>query len=1100
MNVGLGNTGGSVTAANVILAGGNSLGVLNVSSGTFTSTTTLQTGNNGGALGTGIINVTGGLVNTQGVQIGAGDSLGVLNVSGGTFNSGFYLTTGNGSGSTNSGIINVTGGTMNLSQLTVCESSNTPSYFNQSGGVVNETGQNFIGRSGNSGPVLGGNAGIMNLTGGTFNYSLQNNFNMGSSSDQATAIVNVSGTANLNMSGGILGLNMGQNWGSTASVNQTGGNVTIANTSIFGVIFEDGEGCQITYNLSGGTLTTPAITAFGGNTGQYTSGGPNNNLYINQSFIFNGGTLVANRNMTVPEISGSIQGYTFNYPPTNFTTTIGPGGANINTSGYSITWATPLVSAGNDGGLTKSGAGALILSASNTFTGNINVLGGSVEGVLTASLPNYATPGHITVAAGAGLTLGVGGAGQFSDSNIPTVLSAVTFAGSNTFGLDASLSPATIATNIPDGANGVRSLFATGTNVLTLTGSNTYTGGTFIGNNVTLNVGSAGALGTTGPIQFDNVRPVLQYSSANNTDYSSRFTTAPNQAFGIDTNGVNVSYAYPLSSSNGYLNKVGAGTLTLAANGNSLMGFQVDGGTLDITGTFTTTGNDNNFDYVANGGTNGGISGTTATLIIDTNATFNITGSYNDTFVIGRDSGSGTLIQNAGSTFNSDLTVVVGASGSPITSAYNMNGGTLNLTNSANLYVGLAPGATGVLNVGPGSSINIGLGGTLEVGIVGSPGGTVNMNGGSITIDPYSALTLTDGVGSTAVFNLNGGVVTTGQVFGAGGAATLNFNGGTLKANAGNSPFISGLTSANVLGNTSTIDNGGFGITIAQPLLHGGSAAIDGGLVFQGSGTTTLSVANSYTGATTVTAGTLAITAPGAFPTFTALNVASGALVAVAPYSSGSPKNTLFTTGLSLGGSTNAWTGKIDLANNDMVVRGGAIATVTNQVGSGYANGTWQGTGGIVSTTAAADSTHLTALGVIQNSTNGSPTGTAIYTTFDGESVGNTDVLVKYTYYGDADLDGKVDGSDYSRIDNGALLHLSGWYNGDFNYDGVINGSDYTLIDNAYNTQGAQLSAQVAAATAQVASGVGTAVPEPATLSVLAIGAVGLLSRRRRSV
>ena len=28
------------------------------------------------------------------------------------------------------------------------------------------------------------------------------------------------------------------------------------------------------------------------------------------------------------------------------------------------------------------------------------------------------------------------------------------------------------------------------------------------------------------------------------------------------------------------------------------------------------------------------------------------------------------------------------------------------------------------------------------------------------------------------------------------------------------------------------------------------------------------------------------------------------------------------------------------------------------------------------------------------------------------------DVLVKYTYYGDANLDGKVDGSDYSRIDS----------------------------------------------------------------------------------
>ena len=997
----------------------------------------------------------------------------------------------------------MTGGTLNIAQLSICENSNVPSYFNQTGGAVNETDQCIIGRSGDTGPNPGGNTGVMNLSGGVFNYSLQNNFQMCYDNNNAIAILNVSGSASLDMSGGILGMNMGQFWGGTSLVNQTGGSVTIANTSIFGIIFENGEGCQITYNLSGGTLTTPAITAFGGNTGVYSGGGVNNGLVVNQSFIFNGGTLVADRSMTVPEISGSVQGYTFPGNPTNFTTTIGVGGANINTSGYSITWANSLVSAGADGGLTKSGAGTLVLSASNTFTGNINVSGGTLEGVLTASLPSFATPGHITVASGAGLTLGVGGQGQFSDSSIPTVLSSVTFAGTNTLGFDAGISSATIATNIPDGTNGVRSLFATGTNTLTLTGSNTYTGGTFIGNNVTLNVGSLNALGTTGPIVFDDNRPILQYSSANNTDYSGRFTTAPNQAFGIDTNGVNVTYASQLNSSNGYLNKVGAGTLTLAATGNSVMGFQVDGGTLDITGTFTTTGNDNNFDYVANGGNNGGISNTTATLIIDANAMFNVTGSYNDTFVIGRDSGSGTVIQNAGSTFNSDLTIVVGASGSPITAAYNMNGGTLNLTNSANLYVGLAAGATGVLNVGAGSSINIGLGGSLEVGLVGSPSGTVNMNGGSITLDPLSVLLLAVGGGNTGTFNLNGGAVTAGQVLGAGGAATLNFNGGTLTANVANSLFISGLTSANVMGNTSTIDNGGFDITIAQSLLHGGSAATDGGLIFQGSGTTTLNVSNSYTGATTVKSGTLAIAAPNAFPAFTALNVAPGALVAVAPFS-GSTKNTLFVTGLSLAGNTNAWTGKIDLANNDMVVRGGSVATLTSQVAGGYANGTWQGTGGITSSAAAADSTHLTALGVIQNSNTGSPTGSAIYATFDGQAVSNVDVLVKYTYYGDTDLNGEVDGTDYSRIDNGYLSRssahpLSGWFNGDFNYDGVIDGSDYTLIDNAFNTQGAQISAQLAGATAQIAPGIGTAVPEPATLSLLTIGAIGMLGRRRCS-
>jgi len=107
-------------------------------------------------------------------------------------------------------------------------------------------------------------------------------------------------------------------------------------------------------------------------------------------------------------------------------------------------------------------------------------------------------------------------------------------------------------------------------------------------------------------------------------------------------------------------------------------------------------------------------------------------------------------------------------------------------------------------------------------------------------------------------------------------------------------------------------------------------------------------------------------------------------------------------------------------------------------------------------------------------------------------------VLIKYTYYGDANLDGVVDGSDYTRIDSGYITSGStGWMNGDFNYDGVINGSDYTLIDNAFNTQGAQLAAAIASPTAQIAGG-SSSVPEPTTISLLALGATGLLGRRRR--
>ena len=77
---------------------------------------------------------------------------------------------------------------------------------------------------------------------------------------------------------------------------------------------------------------------------------------------------------------------------------------------------------------------------------------------------------------------------------------------------------------------------------------------------------------------------------------------------------------------------------------------------------------------------------------------------------------------------------------------------------------------------------------------------------------------------------------------------------------------------------------------------------------------------------------------------------------------------------------------------------------------------------------------------------------------------------------------------------------MTGWFNGDFNYDGVVNGSDYTLIDNAFNTQGALITDQLAAPTAQLAQSPGTAaVPEPAALATTLLGSIYLLRRRRIS-
>jgi hypothetical protein len=150
-------------------------------------------------------------------------------------------------------------------------------------------------------------------------------------------------------------------------------------------------------------------------------------------------------------------------------------------------------------------------------------------------------------------------------------------------------------------------------------------------------------------------------------------------------------------------------------------------------------------------------------------------------------------------------------------------------------------------------------------------------------------------------------------------------------------------------------------------------------------------------------------------------------------------------------------TSTLNLTNNDMSVVNGSLSAVFAQVARGFNGGNWSGFG-VASSSAATNSTHLTALGVIQNNQG----GTAFFNSgnpFDGTVPAAADILVRYTYYGDANLDGRVDGSDYSLIDNGFHNHLSGWFNGDFNYDTPVNGSDYTLIDNAFNSQGASMAA-----------------------------------------
>ena len=105
--------------------------------------------------------------------------------------------------------------------------------------------------------------------------------------------------------------------------------------------------------------------------------------------------------------------------------------------------------------------------------------------------------------------------------------------------------------------------------------------------------------------------------------------------------------------------------------------------------------------------------------------------------------------------------------------------------------------------------------------------------------------------------------------------------------------------------------------------------------------------------------------------------------------------------------------------------------------------------------------------------------------TFAGQSIDNTSVLVRYTAYGDANLDGVVDTTDFNILASNFSGSGKRWSQADFNYDGATDTVDFNLLASNF-------SAVVPAASA---ASIGALVPEPS--SILAIVFTGVLSLPR---
>jgi fibronectin-binding autotransporter adhesin len=265
-----------------------------------------------------------------------------------------------------------------------------------------------------------------------------------------------------------------------------------------------------------------------------------------------------------------------------------------------------------------------------------------------------------------------------------------------------------------------------------------------------------------------------------------------------------------------------------------------------------------------------------------------------------------------------------------------------------------------------------------------------------------------------------------------------------------------------------------------------GTGAIAGfGALFKfGSRTLTLNTINSYTGGTTVNAGTLVVGVNGALPTNGAISIGAAGKLQLG-VSTGLA--TLSSLSISAGGI-------LDVTNNHIILSYGAIdpaSTIHALLQSGYNGGLWNGPG-IDSSTAALPANSNFGIGYADGA--------------DGivSGLSSGQIEIKYTLYGDANLDGVVNGDDFTILVGNLGKAVSGWDRGDFNYDGVVNGSDFTEFvgDLGKEANGADevLPANEYAAidAFAAANGLMQNIPEPTTGSLLLIGAADILRNRRR--
>jgi arabinan endo-1,5-alpha-L-arabinosidase len=563
--------------------------------------------------------------------------------------------------------------------------------------------------------------------------------------------------------------------------------------------------------------------------------------------------------------------------------------------------------------------------------------------------------------------------------------------------------------------------------------------------------------------------------SAGNPIINAPIVSTGDLGVNVTPNGSTLTLAGGVSA--GTLNKYARGELSLRGSNSFTGSVLVHAGTLDVTGSITASkytsvgvvagdlsglavhGNGN---FIANGDLNIGDTGdgaTPATGTLELDATGNVTVGASGGFFVGSGFFANTyaagIVNQTGGTLttngNFDGAFVIGGRTSTLAvGTYNLSGGVVNANTNvrvggagagtmnqtggtfnspAFISIGRLTGASGLWNISGGTINQSNASRFLIVGESGA--GTLNVSGAAQVL--LSGPLRIGYAGGAGTVNLSGGVISAPQVVRGTGIATFNFNGGLLRATANSTTFMQGLNTANVQLGGAAFDTQTFSATVAQPLLHDPSlgSAADGGLTKTGTGTLTLSGSTTYTGTTTIRGGTLFLQTAAQPPVLN--NGAAGA---------------------------NLMSGRLLLQHG---ADGGAmVARVEQILSTGFSEQTPFSSGAIRSSTATANA----GLGWSDDGSN---------------------TTVAYASFGDVNLDGTVNTSDFATLASHFGSTAANWSQGDFNYDGVVNALDFNLLATNFGST----------LPASGSPSLGSLLPEPAGLAMV-LAAAGLLRLRRR--